>query len=51
MPTAEFRETIRWKSVFEARSRLPRSQKSGLGAQKGLDGTVREDTIPANETE
>jgi hypothetical protein len=36
---------------IEGRSHLPRSQESGLGAEKRLDGTVREDTLLVNETE
>src|ERR1035441_1484597 len=36
---------------IEGRSHLPRSQESGLGAEKRLEGTVRDDTMLVNETE
>jgi hypothetical protein len=37
--------------AIEGRSHLPRSQESGLGAEKRLGDTGRADTILVNETE
>jgi hypothetical protein len=44
-PAVNFTGVLSALKAIEGRSHLPRSQESGLGAEKRLAGTARVDTI------